>query len=143
MAVIMVGVDGSDTSTRALDLGIQWARNHDEEILVVHVIPWSPFSFNTPSDNEERHARTAQELSWANEQVVQPMVDRAEEAGVRVSAEVKHGNPAETMVDLAEESQAIHIIVGRTGDSMIKQAVFGSIANRLAQVSPVPVTVVP
>ena len=54
-----------------------------------------------------------------------------------------HGNPAETLVDLAEERDVMHMIIGRTGDSMIKQAVFGSIANRLAQSSPVPVTVVP
>ena len=143
MALIMVGVDGSETSTRALDLGVQWARNHGDEVLVVHVIPWSPFSFTTPSDNEERPTRRDQELAWAQEQVVDPMVQRAKDAGVRTDAILTHGNPAESMVDVAEEKQALHIIVGRTGDSKIKQAVFGSIANRLVQASPVPVTVVP
>ncbi len=143
MAVIMVGVDRSDTSTRALDMGIRWALSHGDQLLVVHVIPWSPFSFNTPSDNEERHIRREQELKAAHEQVVDPMVERAKAAGVTAEAVLQHGNPAEALVEIADERDVLHILVGRTGDSMIKQAVFGSIANRLAQAAPVPVTVVP
>ncbi len=143
MAVIMVGVDGSDASTRALDMGVKWARNHGDELLVVHVIPWSPFSFNTPAENEERHVRREAELAAAAEQVVDPMVERAKAAGVNVTSVLQHGNPAETMVDLAEERQVLHIIVGRSGDSAIKQAILGSIANRLTHSAPVPVTVVP
>lgn len=143
MAVIMVGVDGSDTSTRALDLGIRWAKNHDDQLLVVHVIPWSPFSFNTPAENEERHARREQELKAAAEQVLDPMMARVTQAGVQAESFLQHGNPAEMMAELAEERGVIHIIIGRSGDSAVKQAILGSIANRLAHVAPVPVTVVP
>jgi nucleotide-binding universal stress UspA family protein len=143
MSTILVGVDGSDTSTRALDMAAQWARNRGDELLVVHVIPWSPFSFNTPTENEHRHVRREQELAAAAEQVLDPMVERAKAAGVNVASVLVHGNPAETMVELAEERDAVHIVVGRSGDSMIKQAILGSIANRLAHSAPVPVTVVP
>lgn len=143
MAIIMVGVDNSDASTRALEMGLKWAHNHNDEVLIVHVIPWSPFSFNTPTENEERPARKEKEIAAAREQVVQPMMAIAEQAGVPAEAIIQHGNPAEFMSETAQERGAAHIIVGRTGDSMIKQAVFGSIANRLAQSAPVPVTVVP
>lgn len=143
MALILVGLDGSDTSTRAFELGVQWARNHGDTVIAAHVIPWSPFSFNTPSDNEERHIRREAEIAAATEQVIEPMLEIAKRAGVDVEVSLTHGNPAEALVELAEERAVMHIIVGRTGDSMIKQVVFGSIANRLAQAAPVPVTVVP
>ena len=143
MALILVGLDGSDTSTRAFELAVQWARNHGDTVIAAHVIPWSPFSFNTPTDNEYRHARHEAELAAATEQVIEPMLEIAKRADVDVEVFLTHGNPAETLVDLAEERDVMHMIIGRTGDSMIKQAVFGSIANRLAQSSPVPVTVVP
>jgi nucleotide-binding universal stress UspA family protein len=56
---------------------------------------------------------------------------------------VRHGKASETLLDISAESGAVHIIVGRTGDSGLRDAVFGSVANRLAQHASVPVTVVP
>lgn len=143
MALILVGLDGSETSTRAFELGVRWARNHGDTLVAAHVIPWSPFSFNTPSDNEYRHAKREAELAAATEQVIEPMLEIAKQAGVEAETFLTHGNPAESLTEFAEERDVIHIIVGRTGDSMMKHSIFGSIANRLAQTSHVPVTVVP
>ena len=33
MALILVGLDGSDTSTRAFELAVQWARNHGDTVI--------------------------------------------------------------------------------------------------------------
>jgi nucleotide-binding universal stress UspA family protein len=47
------------------------------------------------------------------------------------------------ILDLARERDAAYIVVGRTGDSRMRQAVFGSTPGHLVQLAPVPVTVVP
>ena len=143
MACVLVGVDASDASRRAVDFAAQKALALHDELVVAHVIPWSPFSFNTPSDNQERHRRKLEEVKAATEQIVDPLVATAQGAGVQARGVVRHGQPAETLIDILKEAQGSHIVVGRTGDSVLKQTIFGSIANRLAQAAPVPVTVVP
>lgn len=143
MSTILVGVDSGDSSTRAVEFAVEAARGADVEIVIAHVIHWSPYTFNTPTENEERPRKRAEELDHARTAVVDPMVALAEESGHHVRSEIRHGNPARTLIALAKEFEANQIVVGRTGDSGFTEAIFGSVVGRLAQSSVVPVTVVP
>lgn len=143
MSTILVGVDSGDSSTRAVEFAVVAARGLDVDLVIAHVIHWSPFTFNTPSDNEERPRKRAEEIEHARKAVIDPMVALAEESGHPTRSEIRHGNPARTLLALAQEAEASQIVVGRTGDSGFSEAVFGSVVGRLAQTSPVPVTVVP
>ena len=143
MDTIVVGVDNSEASTRAVEFAVDRAQKNHWKIVLVHVIPWTPFSFQTASENEHRHRERQREIEAATEQVIAPMVEIAERAGVPHEEIVRHGKASETILDISNEADAVHIIVGRTGDSGLRDAVFGSVANRLAQHASVPVTVVP
>ena len=143
MDQIIVGVDTSDASRRAVDFAASRAKTFGDGLIIVHVIPWSPFSFNTPTENEERHQRKEQEIAAAREQVVEPLVAAAKESGVPVEMVIRHGHPAETLNDLAGEHEARHIVVGKTGDSGLKERFFGGVPSHLVQMATVPVTVVP
>jgi nucleotide-binding universal stress UspA family protein len=98
---------------------------------------------NTPTENEERHRQRQKEIEHAMSHVMAPMRAIVEHAGVPVRTEVRHGKPSDTLIDLAEENDVVHIIVGRLGDSGLREAIFGSVASRLVQHADVPVTVVP
>ena len=143
MTVIVAGIDTSQSSERALRYALAEAGPSGGEVVLAHVIPWSPFSFQTLSENEHRHREREREIEAAQAQLIDPAVARAAEAGVAARAVVRHGNPAETLLDIVREEKADAIVVGRSGDSGLKAAIFGSVANRLAHESPVPVTVVP
>ena len=54
---LLVGVDCSECCERAIDYAAAWAKAVAAPLVVVHVIEWSPYSFNTPMENEERHRR--------------------------------------------------------------------------------------
>ena len=63
---LIVGLDGSDAGKRALDFATARAKLiGDCSILIVYVIEWSPFSFQTAEENEMRHARREEELKLA------------------------------------------------------------------------------
>lgn len=143
MTVVLIGIDNGDASTRAVQFVLQVTDPADTELCLVHVIHWSPFSFNTPEENDERHRRREREIEAADVQVVQPMLHLVETAGRHAKTEIRHGNPSETLLDLAEQYQAAHVVVGRTGDSGLRQAIFGSVASRLVHHATIPVTVVP
>mgnify|MGYP001822260375 FL=1 len=141
--VLVVGVDSSSCRTRALEYGAQRAEEYKIQLIVAHVIDWSPFSFNTPQENEERHMRREAELDRAHQEVIDPEVSKLRERGIYARGVIRHGHPAETLNALAEEMGATNIIIGKTGSSRIKTQLFGSVANTLVQISGIPVTVVP
>ncbi len=143
MSEILIGVDRSDHSRRAVEFAVARALERDGSVVIVHVIPWSPFSFNTPTENEHRHAQKAAEIAAATEQVIDPLRELVREAGVPVEVVVRHGDPVDTIIHLAGERRSDHIVLGRTGDSRVRQAIFGSTPAHLVAEAPVPVTVVP
>lgn len=141
--VLLVGVDCSECSNRALDYAAKVAEKQRCQVIVVHVIDWSPFTFNTPKENEERHQRREAELDRAHAEIVDPVVSSLREDGHYARGVVRHGHPAETINSVAKEFGATNIIIGKTGSSRLKTQLFGSVANTLVQISDMPVTVVP
>jgi len=141
--VLLVGIDCSECSDRALSYAADWAESAGARLFVAHVIQWSPFSFTTAQENEERHMRREKELDRAHREIVDPVVTALRERGIDAAGVIRHGHPAETLCDVADEHGVTHIVVGKTGSSRIRAQLFGSVANSLIQISQRPVTVVP
>lgn len=140
---IVVACDGSEAAGRALDFAHKRAKQQGASLLVVHVLEWSPYSFLTPEEIAERHARRTEELARAEEHVIAPIIAAYADKGVSITTSVKYGHVVETLVAEAEKAGAAEIISGRTGNSGVMSRMFGSVAGTLAQVSPVPCTIVP
>lgn len=140
---IVVGFDGSEASHRALDFATTRAKAQGDSIVIAHVLEWSPYSFLTPNELEERHKRRQEELTRAETAILAPVTARVEAAGVPVSTVLKYGHIAETLVQIAKDEDAALIMIGRMGHSGLSSRIFGSVAGTLAQVAPVPVTIVP
>lgn len=140
---ILVGIDGSDGGQRALDFARERALLSGEEVVVAYVIEWSPYTFNTPLENERRHQRREEELTQAQHSVLDPALEQLRESGVSVTGVVRHGHAARVIAGLAEEQETCMIIIGRRGLTGIKSILFGSVAGSLVQIANVPVTVVP
>lgn len=143
MSAGIVGVDKSDASTRAMHLAVDWATYFTRPLIIVHVINWSPYSFNTPTENETRHVEHEREKRLAQDEVLAPMAKIAADAGIQHEEILRYGKPSEVISDMSVEHDATVIFVGRTGDAGLREALFGSVVGRLAQHAPVPVTVVP
>ncbi len=140
---IVVACDGSDASGRALDFAHTRAKHLNAQLLVVHVLEWSPYSFLTPEEIAERHVRRTEELARAESAIIAPIVAKYKGKGVTIETKVKYGHVIDTLIETAEKANAVEIISGRTGNSGVMSRVFGSVAGTLAQVSPVPCTIVP
>lgn len=139
----LVAVDGSAGSLRATEFAVERALASKSKLIVAYVIEWSPYSFHTPEELAERHKRREEEIARAQSAVLGPIESSVKSKGVDVAVEVRHGNPSETLAELAREHGAAQIFIGRKGESRIASLLFGSVAGSLVQTSPVPVTVVP
>lgn len=140
---ILVGYDGSAGSQRALDFAVSRAKALGDSLLIAHVLEWSPYSFLTPSEVEERHKRRQEELDRAETAIIAPVVKKVQAADVPVKSILKYGHIAETLCQIATDEGVSLIFIGRMGHSGLSSRIFGSVAGTLAQVAPVPVTIVP
>jgi nucleotide-binding universal stress UspA family protein len=140
---IVVGFDDSESAKTALAFAAGLAKAQGAELVVAHVLEWSPYSFLTPEEIEERHARRKEELQRAETALLAPVVKSLKADGLNVSTELRYGNITETLCTIVEEAGASQIVIGRTGHASMTSRLFGSVAGSLAQAAPVPVTIVP
>jgi nucleotide-binding universal stress UspA family protein len=142
-AKIIVGLDGSGSGSRAVSYAEKMARLiGDCEIILVYVIEWSPYSFQTPEENAQRHKRREEEIKTAMDRVVTPAVELLTKDGFKSKGEVRHGDVADLLNAIAVERGADLIIVARTSEGGLKRRIFGSSTANLVMHASVPVTVV-
>lgn len=140
---LVVGLDGHESGKRAMAHAKKLAQLIGEcELLVVYVIEWSPFSFQTAEENEQRHKRREEEIGLAQDRVVMPAVAELTAAGLSARGIVKHGDVADTINRIASDEKAEQIVVCRSSEGGIASRIFGSSTSNLVMGATVPVTVV-
>ncbi|UWQ17290.1 universal stress protein [Jannaschia sp. M317] len=140
---LVVGLDGHGSGERALAHAQRLAQLiGDCEIVVAYVVEWSPFSFQTAEENEQRHKRREEEISTATERMITPAVAALEAAGLSASGIVRHGDVADTLNAISKEVGAEQIVVARSSEGGFAKRFFGSSTSNLVMGASVPVTVV-
>ncbi|MGI3210238.1 universal stress protein [Roseovarius tibetensis] len=139
----VVGYDGSVAARRALEFAVERVRAQGGTIVLAHVLEWSPYSFLTPAELEERHKRRREEMERARDAITSTVVAELKDAGIEVETEIRYGKTADILSRVAKEKDAVQIIIGRDGQSALGARVFGSVAGALVQTAPVPCTIVP
>ncbi len=134
MGFVVVGVDGSDLSTRALVWSMKYARALDLEVVAVtgFVIPWTIFL--APAYQEEDYARDAEEMLT---RVVREA--RASVPEVPVEARLIQERPAIALTMAAHGADLL--VVGAHGHGMLPDVHVGSVANACVNHAPCPVVV--
>lgn len=143
MDVVVVGVDGSESGARAAHFAARHMRDVHGRLVVVYVVPWSPYSVQSPEENDRRSITKREEIAAAQTLVLDPLLVELTDDGTAAEGIVRHGHPAEVLCDLAKDLGASHVVVGRRGQSRVRALLFGSTPVNLIQLSSVPVTVVP
>jgi len=137
---ILVSVDGSPDSDKAVRVASEIARCQGAEVIVVHgrdisvVSPPGPPSPVPPPQAEPETEEEARSL-------VDAALTLLKEAGLNARGTVLplRGRLAKQIVDLAVQESADLIVLGSRGMSHIQEIVIGSIADKVIHISPIPV----
>lgn len=139
----VVAYESEDDSAKLLTYAIDRARKENARLHIVHVLEWSPYSFLTPEEVEERTSRRKKELARAKEVITDAALARVETEGVEATAEIRYGQVVELIVEISIKQSATMIFVGRSGSNSMASRIFGSVPLGLAQLAPVPTVIVP
>lgn len=141
-AIYVVAYEG-DERHHVLDYAIEQAGKAGAKLHILHVLEWSPYSFLTPEELEERHARRRSEMERAETLVIAPAVARSQEGGVTADGEIRYGSVVDVITSTAEKIGASMIFVGRAGGNTLGARIFGSVPLGLAQIAKIPTVIVP
>jgi nucleotide-binding universal stress UspA family protein len=139
---IVVGVDGSETSTRAAVIATEIARSRQAKLLLVTVIRppegWWGIGGAPPTPEALSAA-----LVEGQQQVIKETEDQLPLEGMDYETVEELGDPTSRLIAVAEEREAGLIVIGKRGAGLAERVMLGSVADRLCHHSPVPVMVVP
>jgi nucleotide-binding universal stress UspA family protein len=133
---ILVGTDGSDTATRAVAHGAELAEAMGAELVLVHA--FAPPRTDVGSTFGRSDAYPGQEIG----QAVLRDAEKHHGKKVKIKAILREGDPAEGLIDVAEEEGVDLIIVGNKGMTGAKRFLLGSVPNQVSHHSPCNVLIV-
>ena len=139
---IVVGIDGSDTAREAVRQATALARAVGARIELVS-------AYEPVTDARLRESIVVPEdLHW----IINPREDveatlaaaaaEIREAGVTVEVFARQGDPADAILDVAEERGSDLIVVGNKGMTGAKRFLLGSVPNKISHHAPCSVLII-
>ncbi len=140
MAGIIVGIDGSAYSQRALEWAVREAAVRQVPLRVITVYRTSAGYWGGPSYPQDRTfaERARQEAQEATEKALALLGAGRPE---RVTVEARSGIPAEELVGASKDADMI--VVGSRGTGGFARLLLGSVSTQLTHHAYCPVVVIP
>ena len=140
---IVVGTDGSETAKEAVRQATELAKSVGGRLLLVS-------AYEPVSESRLRQERkdVPDDVQWMvnPREDVQAVLDEAAEKakgdGVDVETFAREGDPADAILDVAEEQNSDLIIVGNKGMTGARRFLLGSVPNKVSHHAPCNVMIV-
>jgi nucleotide-binding universal stress UspA family protein len=140
---IVVGTDGSETAAKAVRQAVELAAATGSRLEIVSAYEPVP-----ESRLREEAQHVPADLQWTvnpREDVdatLREAVDLAAEHEVPTQVHPRQGDPADAILDVAEETQAGLIVVGNKGMTGARRFLLGSVPNKISHHAPCSVLII-
>jgi nucleotide-binding universal stress UspA family protein len=136
---ILVAVDGSGHSKRAVDVAGDLSLHYGAEVIVLHVVvgglPRIPADVAAYERYEHTHLTERDLLETSGEEIVENADKQLRDSGVSdVTTRVEVGHPAQVIVEFADSVLGPDdvIVMGRRGLSNLPAMVLGSTSQKVS-----------
>jgi nucleotide-binding universal stress UspA family protein len=140
---IVVGTDGSETAKEAVRQAIDLAKRVDASLDVVSA--YEPVPQSRLREERQQVPQDLEHTVTPREDVDATLAEAAKEiegSGVEAKTFARQGDPADAIIDVAEEEGADLIIVGNKGMTGAKRFLLGSVPNKVSHHAPCSVLIV-
>ncbi len=136
---ILVAIDGSKMSNKALKSALQIAKERYSKVGVIHVEKNVMLSENMTTDSiDEIYSKITHEVDGLFDEAKA----LAKEEDLEIDTHYVMGDPAVQIVKTAEQENYQLIIMGSRGLGAIKGIVMGSVSYKVLQLSHCPVLII-
>jgi len=151
---ILVAIDGSKPSIRALDYALDLAEKLDAEVVLLSVIPHVLYPTFSEEDIDEEESETIitpgemdrflSKLRSNYQNVLRTGRRRSHnrKPSVKVSTKLVEGQPADMIVETAKKGGFDLIVMGSRGLSGLTEFFLGSVTRRVANLCTCPLLII-
>ena len=141
---IVCGVDGSEQARHAASAALRLADRLGAQLTLVHVTPTQERGSGgqVPLRRRPGRFRRSPELAFSEAEDAFNSLS-SEVAAASLEREVRLGEPAVVLAEVAADCDAELIVVGSRGRGAWRSAVLGSVSSDVARLAPCPVMIVP
>jgi nucleotide-binding universal stress UspA family protein len=133
---ILVPVDGSEISYKALETALDFAKHNSSNITVIHAL-------EKVSTSYLRDENTLQMETGEGQRILDRCHEFADEKGVSINTALIEGKPASaTILDFALKDKFDLIVIGSHGISGFKERMLGSVSNKIVHYASLPVLLI-
>jgi len=143
IARIVVGTDGSETAQGAVRQAIELAKLAGATLEIVSA--FEPISRERLRDESAEIPGDVQHTVNPREDVnliLDSAAGEAKQEGLEVRPHPREGDPADALLDVAEQTDADLIVVGNKGMTGAKRFLLGSVPNKVSHHAPCGVWIV-
>ena len=140
---IVVGTDGSSTAAEAVRQATELATSLGAKVYLVSA--YEPVPEGRLRDERQQVPEDLQWMVNPREDVEDTLKAGAtslEDQGVDVETLAREGDPADAILDVAEEKNADLIVVGNKGMTGAKRFLLGSVPNKVSHHAPCSVMII-
>lgn len=143
-STIVVGIDGSEDSDRALRWAANQARLANARLHVVHAWDRPYVAPDSLAGTVPFLAEDQDRLAESAEEVLQASLTRClgDQAGLKVTSEVREGYPSAVLTDVASGDHAQLLVMGTRGLGGFTSMLLGSVAHQCLHHAVCPVAVI-
>ena len=140
---IVVGTDGSETAQEAVRQAAHLAKQLDATVYIVSA--YEPVS---EGELREELQQVPEDLEWMVnargdvEVALKEGANSLRHDGLKVETIARQGDPADAILDVAEEKGADLIVVGNKGMTGTKRFLLGSVPNKVSHHAPCGVLII-
>jgi nucleotide-binding universal stress UspA family protein len=147
MERILVAIDGSAPSLKAVDFAADLASKYNAELTLLTVLPRHPLKIDPAVAEYARiehieDPQTDLALAPAESLLDEARAVARERGATPVSAEPIFGDPAQEIISAARDQRADLIAVGSRGHGRLAGLLIGSVAQKVVSLAHCPVVVV-
>jgi nucleotide-binding universal stress UspA family protein len=137
LSSIVVGTDGSDTAQEAVRQAAELARRFDAHLHIV--CAYTPVAVRVQGSSPE-----SGEWNVGPEFIGEEVLARASSlaAGGHVETHARTGDPAEAIIEVAEEENADLVVIGNKGMQGARRFMLGNVPNKVSHHAPCSVYIV-
>ena len=136
---ILVPVDGSDNSHRALDAALFLSEKLGAKVTAIHVMEDVPV-LHIESEKLLRELLNAYKKE--NQLILSKCSEIATEKGLMIETKLFQGNPSSAILDFCEKEKHDTIVMGSRGMGKFKELVLGSVSSKVLHHSSCPVMLI-
>ena len=142
---ILVPVDGSEFSMRALEYAVQIVKRFNSKLIALHIVPSSiRYDFFTREKDFESNSPENQILQSAHMEAQKWFDDIKEKLGVKFKTDViiAEESIVKEIIEYSERENMDLIVIGTRGRTGFKKLFLGSVASGVLNFAHCPVLVV-